>query len=591
MAESLKLFIQVANRAVAAGGAELARKAAAAGHQGSAGELVALLRKHAGLFDGEFAAQLPGLEKHLATRSQDNLRAMMEVVGARLSQLASGPVAPAGAVPVATAPAPEEDFSALLQQKSVDEMSEEERAAIAVKEGAAHAEESVVQHVEVADQSYLDELLSEAETPSPASAPAPPPPLAAGAAAEPAHEEDFSALLEQKSVDEMSEEERAAIALKEHAAASPPAIAEKKPEKPSTPDLKPEKLEEKAPDELDALLAGTDPTPEAAEEKKPEDVSLPEKNPAEQKPAAQEELDALLAGEPAAAAEVAGAEKNPGKVSPPDINPDNVKEETQDELDALLAGEGAAQGATAGSASAAAGDPLDALLAGGGDPVEEARPAEPPAAAAKDEGGEGLDALLQDIGGVSREDESAADIIQDQPASGVQGHPADKASPAPEDEAASETEVETFLEDVPGEEDTGITGMIEALQEPTAGAEKEDITDLLSKATGREIKETDLENDPGGSVTLDELIHDAEESLKGGVTGERVVAEDFKLEQAGQLLYKGPDEQEMRRVLEEAVLCGQTAGIKLTKVITRGIVRTETEVRELPFKIRVEIGA
>ncbi|MBF0245078.1 MAG: hypothetical protein HQL31_07370 [Planctomycetes bacterium] len=360
--QSLKKLIQGANKKVADGGAQLLAKAEAGSWEGSVEVLVGILENFRALFDEQFEAQLPGLKKHLETRDSGNLKMMCEVIHQRLESLCpeKSMLSKAGPESAPTAPA-EDDFSDILNQKSVDEMDENERQSIALADGAKGEEaadagdedlESLLagsgadEEEKVSDDGGLDALLAGNDTEDAAPDLSPP---SSGVT----EEEDFSAILEQKSVDEMNEEERASIDITGQA---PPAAK-------VAPKPEPVAEEDAGGDDLDALLS--------SEESKGSDLG--------------DDLDSLLSGE-----ESSNSEPEAMPALPP--IEDSTMTDSSDDLDALLSGaENAEAGDLPGEDNSGSSDDLDALLSG----AEDAEAGDLPGEDNSDSSGD-LDALLSD---------------------------------------------------------------------------------------------------------------------------------------------------------------------------------------------------
>lgn len=166
--------------------------------------------------------------------------------------------------------------------------------------------------------------------------------------------------------------------------------------------------------------------------------------------------------------------------------------------------------------------------------------------------------------------------------------------------------VDAMLAEVEEEDDNGVTSMLDKLQDvdeassgpdPSKNEDAEDepesFTDLLSEATGRKITEDDFEDEDEGTMTLDELIQDAESVLKNKdsdtVEGERVIDERFRLERSGEVLFEGSDLDMLRAEFEKRLMSGQAVDLKMSRIITREVVRVETTVQELNYRINVEI--
>ena len=115
-------------------------KAEANERTGTVAEVVEVLESFEELFDDDFQADLPSLTKHLSTRPEDNLKMLTEIIFDRLTFL-KGPEEPVQEeAPSEPEEEEEEDLSALLDQKSVDEMSDEEMSSINIEDGEAAEE-------------------------------------------------------------------------------------------------------------------------------------------------------------------------------------------------------------------------------------------------------------------------------------------------------------------------------------------------------------------------------------------------------------------------------------------------------------------
>jgi hypothetical protein len=175
---SLKTFIRAANKKVADGGADLVVQAISSGWDGSADAFVALLKKYKDLFDSDFEDQLPSLQSHLESRNSDNLMAMCEVVEQRLSFLKGD-----------SSPFSDEDLKedSSSELTLADEMNEESLSTDDNEEdpllGDQESEDLLSNDTEGGDQDETEE------------------------------EEDFSALLGQRAVDDMSDDEIDSITL------------------------------------------------------------------------------------------------------------------------------------------------------------------------------------------------------------------------------------------------------------------------------------------------------------------------------------------------------------------------------------------
>ena len=177
--QSLQKLIRGANKKVGEGGGELLQAAKDAGREGTVEAFSGILRNYRDLFDDDFEEKLPSLQKHLESRDEENLQAMCQIVDQRLSFLAkaagineeesedvgveeeSGESAEVveEAVPSEDPVSDEDDFAALLEQKSVDEMDESEMAAITISEkiGEDGASEEVPEELEEEPEPLIED--------------------------------------------------------------------------------------------------------------------------------------------------------------------------------------------------------------------------------------------------------------------------------------------------------------------------------------------------------------------------------------------------------------------------------------------------
>lgn len=531
---SLKAFIQVANSKVAQGGDELKAQAAMGNWKGTADELVEVLVRYRPLFDENFDSLLPGLKNHLCDISSDKLMVMTELIAKRLDFLGKeadeaapapsetpGKVTAGVPLPQAQPAADAEDFSAILQQKSIDEMNEDERAAINMSGVESESGIEAVLGKETTEsalqENILDELISEGQAKFQPEE---------KVEKQSVSEDDLLDILNQKSVDEMSEEER----LQQDISSKNQIEKQHVGEDGSSGDLKGECEE-------NDILSIKQEAGEMAADKT--DIGVGEGGGAA-------DLDEVLknAGEKAISSEQQTEIK--GDFVVPDASA--VGRSGLDVLEELLNSE------ENGGGKAAEDSTLEDLLNQGG-------------SSESSEGAEeaGLEPDADDT--VRSAEEEKLELALD----GV------------EDMETSVTHMIDTLAD-------GAKSASKAPAESAEADEEQDaLTELLSQATGRRISEKDLEAGEGdsGVVALNDLIRDAEETLNQSRS--RVISEHYRLEQGTSLLYEGPDLEELRKAAEEKVLQGSGKSIRLLKVITREVLSTETITREIPFRIRLEI--
>jgi hypothetical protein len=171
-----------------------------------------------------------------------------------------------------------------------------------------------------------------------------------------------------------------------------------------------------------------------------------------------------------------------------------------------------------------------------------------------------VDELLNDVTGDLEEEVSLTEVMSD--------------IETDSSEEASLTEVMSDIETDASDEDE---------------EEAENLSDLLSEVTGREISDDDLENVPEGeSVSLDELVQGAEDSLStaDGEEVVRVLSQSFRLEKAGDILYEGEDEAQVKVIVADHVMAGDTAELTLVKVAKKEVVKVVSE--EVPISISIK---
>ena len=494
--QCLKKLIRGANKRVADGGEELIAQAESAGWAGEADEIIKILKKHRHLFGEDFDAQLPSLEQHLSTRGEDNLKATSEVIHQRLvflqkeykkeQESAKGVTETELNAPIGGSA--EDDFASLLDQKSVDEMSESEMDALTLSGGSSA--EQIISEPEVSAESEgdeaeeqvdLDTLLKEAKKES-----APRAPLQKDAA--PVNDDDFASLLEQKSVDEMSEEEMETLRPKDELKVAPPETKEtsddldsllSEGEPKSASDDLDSLLADEAPksasDDLDSLLA--DEAPKSASDDL--DSLLSEGEPK----SASDDLDSLLSeGEPKSASDDLDSLLSEGEPKSASDDLDSLLSEgepksARDDLDSLLS-EGEPKSASddldsllSEGESKSANDDLDSLLSEG----------EPKSAS------DVLDSLLSDEAESAEPSES--EMLLNDPNLKVSDVLDDILAEVGLDNEDSEAEEhsESLLE--PSSEDIES----EAQQEATSmNSEDQDLDSLLNEVTNEDSEESDL---------------------------------------------------------------------------------------------------
>jgi pilus assembly protein FimV len=718
--QCLKKLVRGANKKVADGGDELIAQAENAGWAGEVEEIVSVLNKHRHLFTDEFDEQLPSLEQHLSTRSEDNLKATSEVIHQRLLFLqkefkaeqeeAKGVTETELSAPIGGAE--EDDFASLLDQKSVDEMSESEMDAVTVgdvleQESEALGDVSEDLGLEEEDaqaddepEVNLDDLLAAAEQEKFEETKSQPIPATVS-------EDDFASLLDQKSVDEMSEEEMETLRPKE--------------EEPAAELEEPSEPEASESDDLDSLLADADAAepeessePEASESDNLDsllsdaDADEPEE-PSEPEASESDDLDSLLAdadaAEPEEPSEPEASESDDldSLLSDADAvepEPSEPEASESDDLDSLLSDADATEPEDLSEPETSESDDLDSLLSDAAEPEDSSEPEniENNEEEVLEEDSDlnvsdVLDGILEEAGLDSEENESEDSLLDaftdplesnseedanmnndldslldelDEP----QGESLIDSMDSAEDhsdvddlisEIAEETEIDgsedmlagftaeseeadelldelasasengDLLDELSEDNYDGTTAMLNALQEESKithsdseveeiladvesdlsdsanvldvlgslsedgdsseDEEEEDenmLSNLLSEATGRQISMDDLEAETSGdSVSLSELVRDAEDSLEDDVTEHvRILSASFRLEKAGEVIYAGSDEKEAKKLIAESIFSGESAELKLIKICRKEIVKIVSE--ELPISVSIK---
>lgn len=571
--QSLKSLIKGANKKVSENKDALLEQATQAGRAGTTDELVELLKSNRDVFDEQFDSQLPSLEKHLATRDPDNLKMMTEVISGRLTSLGSLSAQIEDTTPDNSSENPpgdetneansegdaEEDFASLLQQKSVDEMSEEERQQINIgeKTSTEDLESLFEEHSTGADEIPIP------EPPAPAVVEAQPPP-----ADNPESEEevDFSSILEQKSVDEMDEHEIESIALSEESI-----DPKEEPQQDSGADLDDEGSEpvetqaddhssatsepgsDEKRDELDDLLDQSLPEPqhESSSEGTEESENSIEKNNHNRELETQstsEEGEIVQNTEAAQPEESDELDQLMNEAPLAEEQSDSAS--ADDQLEDILAqpAADAEQDDTAEDASSA--DPLDNLIedvkANQSDQTEDTSPENDPleelsqnklsAGDQEELNTDTLDDLLEDTS-VSGEGTSVEEGTRDLMAELIEEDPDENES---EGKLASDTDI---LEEVEGDDDAADTDVIASTEDIEQLSEEEtntptntEVEKVLAEVEEEKmdnssvtqmldtLKEDESEDDKTSDSEPEEELHD----LLSDVTGRKMTEEDLE---------------------------------------------------------------
>jgi len=219
----------------------------------------------------------------------------------------------------------------------------------------------------------------------------------------------------------------------------------------------------------------------------------------------------------------------------------------------------------------------------------------------EDEKSDGLTELLEDeLESDRNHEDSLTKLLEsDDDRTSVQGLTGalEESEATDTDLASVDMEVEEILADVGAElsEDPSITEVLNILDSgddeenslDEEDEETESLSNLLSEVTGRQMSENDLEHhEKGETMSLDQLVESAEESLSESEETVRITYEGFLLESDDEILYEGSDEVELKNIIASVIFNGEHKGLRLLKKCRKEIVRVIHE--EIPVNIKIQ---